>query len=247
MLEKFRKVDNPLTIIAIFAGITEVAASVALPFLHQDTQQVFVWFLILFPFALIIAFFTTLNFNTRVLYAPSDYRDDKTFLEALRLSQDTVQLSVTSPDDIAPSIQEVKRITDQQPGMSPFDGITQAELDNVNSMLEHFQRNVKNLFESNLITGYTFGVHGEGLFLLTVMFDEVHGPGVESRIIRASTLPDGRVELSIIGKGLKSSQPEQFAEILFRSFEGAILQRREHERERAAKKERPNQQVHRTP
>lgn len=143
MLEKFRKVDNPLTIIAIFAGITEVAASAALPFLHQDTQLVFVWFLILFPFALIVAFFVTLNFNTRVLYAPSDYRDDKTFLEALRLSGDTVQLSVTSPDDIPPSIQEVKRIADQQPGMSPFDGITRAELDSVNSAFKHFQGNVK--------------------------------------------------------------------------------------------------------
>jgi len=241
MLEKFRKVDNPLTIIAIFAGITEVAASAALPFLHQDTQLVFVWFLILFPFGLIVAFFVTLNFNTRVLYAPSDYRDDKTFLEALRLSGDTVQLSVTSPDDIPPSIQEVKRIADQQPGMSPFDGITQAELDSVNSAFKHFQGNVKSLFESKFITGYSFGVHGEGLFLLTAMFHAVRGPGTESRIIRTSTLPDGTVELSIIGKDLKSSQPEQFAEILFRSLEGSILQRREQEQERAAKKEKPNQ------
>ena len=67
MLEQFKKVDNPLTIIAIFAGITEVAASVALPFLQQNIQQVFVWFLIFFPFVLIVAFFATLNFNTKVL------------------------------------------------------------------------------------------------------------------------------------------------------------------------------------
>lgn len=245
MLEKFRKVDNPLTIIAIFAGITEVAASVALPLLNQDTQQVFVWFLIIFPFALIAAFFITLNFNTRVLYAPGDYRDDKTFLEALRLSEDTPQVSVTSPDDIPPNIQEVKRIADQQSGMSAFDGITQAEVESVNNMLKFFQGNAKSLFESKLITGYYFGVQGEGLFLVTAMCFGVNGPDVESRIIRASTLPDGRVELSIIGKGLKSSQPEQFAEILFRSLEGAILQRRE--QKRAAKKEKPNQQIHRTP
>jgi hypothetical protein len=218
MLEKFRKVDNPLTIIAIFAGITEVAASIAIPFLHQDTQQIFIWFLILFPFALIVSFFVTLNFNTRVLYAPSDYRDDKAFLEALSLSEEKVQISVTSPDDTPPNIKEIKQI---------------AELDNVNSMFKLFSMKAKNLFESNLITRYTFGIHGEGLFLLTVIFDEIHGPGVESRIIRASTLTDGKVELNIIGKGLKSSQPEKFAEILFRNLEGAIIQRRKQEQERA--------------
>jgi hypothetical protein len=233
MLEKFRKVDNPLTIIAIFAGITEVAASIAIPFLHQDTQQIFIWFLILFPFALIVSFFVTLNFNTRVLYAPSDYRDDKAFLEALSLSEEKVQISVTSPDDTPPNIQEIKQIADQQSKISPFEDITQAELDNVNSMFKLFSMKAKNLFESNLITRYTFGIHGEGLFLITVIFDEICGPGVESRIIRASTLTDGKVELNIIGKGLKSSQPEKFAEILFRNLEGAIIQRRKQEQERA--------------
>lgn len=229
MLQRFRKVDNPLTIIAIFAGITEVAAAVALRFLHQDMQNVFVWFLIGFPFVLIIAFFLTLNFNARVLYAPGDYRDDKAFLEALRLSGDTPQLSVTSADDVLPSIQTVKQDADRESAMSPFDGVTQAELDCVNKVFSLFRKNSKSLFESKLVKSLIFSIQGEGLFLLAATCAEGHHLNVESRIIRATTLPDDRVELTIIGKGIRSTQPEEFARILFLSLRDGILKRKEKE------------------
>jgi len=236
MLKKFSKVDNPLTIIAIFAGITEVVTSVALPFLQQETQQIFVWFLILFPFALIGAFFLTLNFNTKVLYAPADYRDEKHFLEALRLSKDTIQLSVTSAEDAPPSIEKLERSAATESGMSPFEGITKSELDTVNKALEVFGGKAKRLFESELITSYSFGVHGEGLFLVNALLRDVTGSEVESRIIRARTKSGGKVELSIVGKGASSSHPEQFGDMLYKSLEGTIRHRKEQEQA----KRRPN-------
>ena len=82
MLEKIKHVANPLTVISIFAAIVEVGATVALPFLSPASQQVFIWFLIGFPSVLVLLFFLTLNFNHRVLYAPSDYREDSSFLAA---------------------------------------------------------------------------------------------------------------------------------------------------------------------
>ncbi len=85
MLEKLKGVSNPLTVIAIFAGITEVGGTIVLPFLSQTNQTQYMWFLILFPVALIILFFGTLNFNHRVLYAPSDYREDSSFLAASKI------------------------------------------------------------------------------------------------------------------------------------------------------------------
>jgi hypothetical protein len=85
MLEKIKGVSNPLTIIAIFAGITEVGGTIVLPFLSATNQAQYMWFLILFPAALVLLFFGTLNFNHRVLYAPSDYREDSSFLAASRI------------------------------------------------------------------------------------------------------------------------------------------------------------------
>lgn len=39
MTESIKKVNNPLTIIAIFAGLSEVAATVAVALLPHDLQQ----------------------------------------------------------------------------------------------------------------------------------------------------------------------------------------------------------------
>lgn len=79
-----RKIGNPLTLIAVFAGLAEIAATSVLPILEGPIQMMFVWYVMLFPVLLIIAFFLTLNFNHGVLYAPSDFLDEKHFLETLR-------------------------------------------------------------------------------------------------------------------------------------------------------------------
>lgn len=80
MLDKIGPVKNPLTIIAIFAGISEVCGSVVLPFIQHENQLIFIYFLISFPTLLVFLFFLTLNFNNKVLYSPSDYRDEKNFV-----------------------------------------------------------------------------------------------------------------------------------------------------------------------
>jgi hypothetical protein len=81
MLESIKKISNPLTIIAIFAGLAEVSGTVVLPFLKDDSQSLYVWFLMAFPTLLILLFFITLNFNYKVLYAPSDFKDEDNFLK----------------------------------------------------------------------------------------------------------------------------------------------------------------------
>ncbi|UPR56966.1 hypothetical protein ITG10_00935 [Vibrio sp. ED004] len=73
-------IKNPLTIIAIFAGIVEISATLVLPFIGAEVQSIYIWFLIGFPTLLVTMFFLTLNFNNAVLYAPSDFNDDKGFL-----------------------------------------------------------------------------------------------------------------------------------------------------------------------
>lgn len=72
-----------MTIIAIFAAITETSAAVSLPFLDNDDRNVYIWFLISFPFCLILLFFVTLNFNYKALYSPSDFGKAKHFLKII--------------------------------------------------------------------------------------------------------------------------------------------------------------------
>lgn len=72
-----------MTIIAIFAVLTEASATVSLPFLDDDDRDIYVWFLISFPLCLIFLFFVTLNFNYKSLYAPSDFEKGEDFIKII--------------------------------------------------------------------------------------------------------------------------------------------------------------------
>jgi hypothetical protein len=79
MIEKIGHVKNPLTIIAIFAGLAEVFGTLVIPLMDASVQRVFVWFLMFFPVALVSGFFFLLWYKHEVLYAPSDFRSDDLF------------------------------------------------------------------------------------------------------------------------------------------------------------------------
>jgi hypothetical protein len=81
MIENIGSVKNPLTIIAIFAGIAEISGTAVLPFINPELQFIFIWYVIFFPILLNILFFITANFNHHALFGPTDYRDDKYFVQ----------------------------------------------------------------------------------------------------------------------------------------------------------------------
>lgn len=99
MIENVKAVKNPLTIIAIFAGIAEISGTVVLPFITPENQAVFVWFLIIFPVALIVLFFLTLNFNNKVLYAPSDFQDEQNYVNMNQLPRATKEEKIQKLND----------------------------------------------------------------------------------------------------------------------------------------------------
>lgn len=82
MVEKIGHIKNPLTVIAIFAAIAEISGTTVLPFIESENQGIYIWFLMLFPVFLVGIFFFTLNFNHKVLYAPSDYKNEDNFLKS---------------------------------------------------------------------------------------------------------------------------------------------------------------------
>ena len=83
MALQIKQVSNPLTLIAIFASLAEIAATSVLPIVEGEVQGVFVWYVMLFPVLLVVLFFITLNWNHGVLYAASDFSDESNFLRTL--------------------------------------------------------------------------------------------------------------------------------------------------------------------
>lgn len=86
IISKGNRINNPLSIIGLFAILSEVAMTVALGVVNESLQSTFIWFVMLFPIILIIIFFITLNFNAKVLYAPSDFKDETLFIQSLKSS-----------------------------------------------------------------------------------------------------------------------------------------------------------------
>lgn len=110
MNSKFGTVKNPLTIIAIFAGIAEVSGTAILPFLQNQSQSLYVWFLMILPILIVILFFITLNWNHKVLYAPSDFKNEDNFVGILQKAstRDMLSQTVKEADELAVSGQDVE-------------------------------------------------------------------------------------------------------------------------------------------
>lgn len=72
-------IRNPLTIIGIFAALSEISGTTVLAFLPENIQLIFIWFVIFFPILLVALFFWVLITRHHVLYAPSDFKSDESF------------------------------------------------------------------------------------------------------------------------------------------------------------------------
>lgn len=91
------RVINPTTVIALFAGLSEASAATVMPYLDGDTRQIYIWFLIAFPSALVIMFFLTLNFNHSALYPPARSCNSVHLLD-VRAASGSIQSDLDFPD-----------------------------------------------------------------------------------------------------------------------------------------------------
>ena len=123
MVQKISTIRNPLTIIAIFAGIAEISGTIVLPFITDTNQETYIWFLMLFPLLLVVLFFLTLNFNHKVLYAPSDFKDEENFFKSFKpaspkereekLREQAREVAEEVPDTPVAAAQEAPHTTPQ--------------------------------------------------------------------------------------------------------------------------------------
>jgi len=101
-------IKNPLTIIAIFAGIAEISGTLVLPHIAPDNQYLYIWFLMGFPLLLVVIFFITLNFNHKVLYAPSDFHDENHFLSLIKQASVAEVLGKVARENVeTPEVSEI--------------------------------------------------------------------------------------------------------------------------------------------
>jgi tetratricopeptide (TPR) repeat protein len=111
---------NPLGIIALFVFLIEAIATISLKFV-ADTPFVahLVWFIILYPTFISLAFFAFLWMKREAFYSPYDFRSDTTFHELLRrvevldAKQDAAKIDEsTRPNEVIETIQRLLALGD---------------------------------------------------------------------------------------------------------------------------------------
>ncbi|MCL2888097.1 MAG: hypothetical protein FWF35_02130 [Elusimicrobia bacterium] len=171
MIEKIKRIDNPLTIIAFFAAIAEVSATISLGLVGPELQKIFIWFVMLFPALLVICFFITLNFNPKVIYSPSDFKNEENFL----ITWNKYKINV--PDG---SFTEISEAIEKQ-----YNLITKKEKKDVyfdefkvyaDSLFSKFVKNLDGKIDRKYIAAINFGPQLKGFYILSVNFSPKYIP-----------------------------------------------------------------------
>jgi len=208
MIEKVTRISNPLTIIAIFAALAEMAGTVSLGLIDQSLQGIFVWFVMLFPILLVLAFFITLNFNPKVLYAPRDFRDDQSFIATMSGSFRKPSISVCR-DNVAQIVRELQPQPDKQTH-SQVPGMIDATAHFFGAMVKKLAKD----FEDGRLRSADIWIIGEGYYLLEIEIPKavLDDQKAERDLILIQELVVGhQVALRAIGKNIQENNPDAFA------------------------------------
>jgi len=94
-------IKNPMTIIALFVGLTEIGFGIAFSKIPTNLQIYFVLILFLFPTLCAIGFFVVLYFRPHHFYGPGDFRDDESYL-AINKRIDKIKSFITITNEKKP-------------------------------------------------------------------------------------------------------------------------------------------------
>jgi hypothetical protein len=111
---------NPLGIIALFVFLIEAIATISLKFVvGTEFARHLVWFIILYPTFISIAFFTFLWMKREAFYSPYHFRSDSAFHELLRrvevldIKQEAAKIDEsTRPNEVIETIQRLVALGD---------------------------------------------------------------------------------------------------------------------------------------
>ncbi|MDD4822031.1 MAG: hypothetical protein PHI48_05685 [Bacteroidales bacterium] len=226
MTENIKKINNPLTIIAIFAALAEINATVSLGLIPENLQAIFIWFILAFPTLLVICFFLTLNFNPRVMYAPSDYKDEKNFLDTISGRFKEMQFNVTK-DNIIEIEQKLQAESIDILDRYESSDISIKMLNYGNSFFSELISLFKNKLEEHVFDSFGFGIQSEDLFLLSIVLNKHRFPknfATDHNYILRFTEKQGKVIGEIAGKNIKSDSYKTLSKQTFELIEKMISQ-----------------------
>ena len=86
MIEKRKRINNPLRLITILIGIP-ISSMYALKYVKPELQYIFITFIIGYVILLTLLIFRILFIKPEVLYAPSDFKDEQNFFITLKLNK----------------------------------------------------------------------------------------------------------------------------------------------------------------
>jgi len=215
MIENIKKVSNPLTIIAIFACLAELAGTVVLPIVSTSLQSLFIWYVIGFPILLVILFFLTLNFNAKVLYSPSDYSNEDNFMVALE-KKARVEKSYSIIDrkltETKSKVEEIEKSGDNRQIVNDLN----SNIDNILKMVKLNQKETNYLFDNN---NFNFGYKEGSIYnkALTIIYNqlEINEYSLE-KILNVTTLKLKRIMKNLCDKNL-IDKIEKDGEIIYKA------------------------------
>jgi hypothetical protein len=209
MVENLKKINNPLTIIAIFAALAEINATIALSFIAPTLQPVFIWFVIGFPTLLVLLFFITWNFNPKVMYAPTDFKHEENFLTTLRGVTLNKSLNVNK-NNIEAIQQEFKLQDTSSIGSDMF---SKDFIGFASTFFDHFLDINKEKVEKEVIKEISFLMQDFYHFLLSIRLNDLHfnEPSNTITYILRLKLHNNGSAGEMIGHNIKSSSPEELA------------------------------------
>ena len=78
--EYFTPIKNPMTVIALYIGLSQIIIGVLTVKTDNDIQNLLAWFFVIFTAFCAGAFFLILGFRPKNLYGPGDFNADESFV-----------------------------------------------------------------------------------------------------------------------------------------------------------------------
>ena len=217
---------NPLGIIALFVSLIYGFACLVLStsienLIGQEERLPLIWFIICFPFIILIGFIFLVIYHHSKLYSPSDYGNAESFLKTVEGSKKfpSVKVAVNQQNYNNPEslFDVVRKAEGSNFNNYPFLPETKRHLELVNLSWNYLSKQLKNLFEEGFLKDFGYGIEAPEYFLInyTISNKITKNNEVEphySIIIRVTEDDKGNLTLIAIGKDIIEKDAEKFAQ-----------------------------------
>jgi hypothetical protein len=223
---------NPLGIIALFVsliyGFACLVLSTSIANLHNEAERLpLIWFIIIFPIVILLAFIFLVTKHHGKLYSPSDYGNAESFLRTIEGAQkfEAIEIGVAKSDshtgELTISSASQVNLVAKSESVSFNNSLFLPETKENLMMANDFFREYLRLYNLNsyaeLAKDFSFGAQAPEYFLLRFVLkkEKLNRPNASSSleiIIRVTRDTNGVLNMIAIGKNIIESNVHEFAQ-----------------------------------